>query len=137
MASNAPSTPVVVSQDRGYREGYARADLAGHRGHHDWKTGVDVIFGPVHEALQYTITDPTQFDPGTQLTFRFPYQRKWDVEPSIYAQDQLSLGRWNVSAGLRFDDYGFVVHESAWSPRIAVSRFSEDRKSTRLNSSHS
>ena len=123
MASNALSTPVFVSQDRGYREGYARADLAGHRGHHDWKTGVDVIFGPVHEALQYTITDPTQFDPGTQLTFRFPYQWKWDVEPSIYAQDQLRLGRWNVGAGLRFDDYGFVVHESAWSPRIAVSRF--------------
>jgi outer membrane receptor for Fe3+-dicitrate len=45
------------------------------------------------------------------------------VEPSIYAQDQMRLGRWNVSAGLRFDHYGFVVHESAWSPRIGVSRF--------------
>lgn len=123
LASNAQATPVIVSQDRGYREGYVRADLAGHRGHHDWKTGVDSIFSPVHEALQYAITDPTQFDPGTKLNFQFPYQRKWDVEPSIYAQDQLRLGRWNVSAGLRFDHYGFVVHESAWSPRIGVSRF--------------
>src|SRR5712671_1798824 len=123
LASNAQATPVVVSQDRGYREGYARADLAGHHGHHDWKTGVDGIFSPVHEALQYAITDPTQFDPGTQLNFSFPYQQKWDVEPSIYVQDQMRLGRWNVSAGLRFDHYGFVVHESAWSPRIGVSRF--------------
>ncbi len=123
LASNAQATPVIVSQDRGYREGYLRADLAGHRGHHDWKTGVDGIFSPVHEALQYTITDPTQFDPGTQLTFQFPYQQKWDVEPSIYMQDQMRLGRWNVSAGLRFDHYGFVVHEGAWSPRIGVSRF--------------
>src|SRR5882762_4755365 len=123
LASNAQATPVIVSQDRGYREGYARADLAGHRGHHDWKTGVDSIFSPVHEALQYAITDPTQFDPGTQLHFQFPYQRNWDVEPSIYVQDQMRLGRWNVSAGLRFDHYGFVVHESAWSPRIGVSRF--------------
>jgi outer membrane receptor for Fe3+-dicitrate len=114
---------VIVSQDRGYREGYARADLAGHHGHHDWKTGVDSIFSPVHEALQYAITDPTQFDPGTQLNFSFPYQRKWDIEPSIYLQDQMRLGRWNISAGLRFDHYGFVVHESAWSPRIGVSRF--------------
>src|SRR5467141_785304 len=75
LASNAQATPVIVSQDRGYREGYVRADLAGHRGHHDWKTGVDSIFSPVHEALQYAITDPTQFDPGTQLHFQFPYQR--------------------------------------------------------------
>ena len=123
LASNAQATPVIVSQDRGYREGYLRADLAGHRGHHDWKTGVDGIFSPVHETLQYTITDPTQFDPGTQLNFQFPYQQKWDVEPSIYMQDQMHLGRWNVSAGLRFDHYGFVVHEGAWSPRIGVSRF--------------
>jgi len=123
LASNAQATPVIASQDRGYREGYLRADLAGHHGHHDWKTGVDGIFSPVHEALQYTITDPTQFDPGTQLNFQFPYQQKWDVEPSIYVQDQMRLGRWNVSAGLRFDHYGFVVHESAWSPRVGVSRF--------------
>src|SRR6266446_2162574 len=123
LTSNPSATPVIVSQDRGYREGYARADLAGHHGHHDWKTGVDGIFSPVHEALQYAITDPTQFDPGTQLNFSSPYQRKWDVEPSIYVQDQIRLGRWNVSAGLRFDHYGLVVHESAWSPRIGVSRF--------------
>jgi len=123
LASNAQATPVIVSQDRGYREGYLRADLAGHHGHHDWKTGVDGIFSPVHETLQYAITDPTQFDPGTQLNLSFPYQQKWDVEPSIYVQDQMRLGPWNVSAGLRFDHYGFVVRESAWSPRIGVSRF--------------
>lgn len=123
LTSNASATPVIVSQDRGYREGYARADLAGHHERHDWKIGVDSIFSPVHEALQYAITDPTQFDPGTQLNFSFPYQRKWDIEPTIYVQDQMRLGRWNISAGLRFDHYGFVVYESAWSPRIGVSRF--------------
>ena len=123
LTSNSFATPVIVSQDRGYREGYMRADVAGHLGHHDWKTGVDSIFSPVHEALQYAITDPVQFDSGTQLNFSFPYQRKWDVEPSLYAQDQLRLGQWNLSAGLRFDHYGFIMHERAWSPRIGVSRF--------------
>ena len=49
LSSNAQSTPVIVSQDRGYREGYVRADLAGHHGKHDWKFGVDGIFNPVHE----------------------------------------------------------------------------------------
>jgi outer membrane receptor for Fe3+-dicitrate len=122
LSSNPLSTPVIVSQNRGYREGYVRGDLAGHHEHHDWKVGADSIFNPVRESLHYTITDPTQFDPRTQQQFQFSDHR-WDVEPSAYAQDQIRSGNWNVSAGLRFDHYGFVVHESAWSPRVGVSRF--------------
>jgi hypothetical protein len=122
LNSNAQSTPIVVSQDRGYREGYARADLAGHRGRHEWKAGVDGIFSPVNENLQYHITDSSQFDPGTAINFPFS-DRRWDIEPSVYVQDQVRLGKWNLSAGLRFDHYGFVVNESAWSPRLGVSRF--------------
>jgi TonB-dependent receptor-like protein len=38
-------------------------------------------------------------------------------------QDQVRFGKWNLSAGLRFDHYSFVVNESAWSPRLAASRF--------------
>ena len=122
LSSNTLSTPIIVSQDRGYREGYARADLGGHHGHHDWKVGVDGIFGPVHENLQYLITDPSQFDPATQQQFSFS-DRRWDVEPSAYLQDQFHLHNWNVNAGLRFDHYGLVVHQSAWSPRIGISRY--------------
>jgi hypothetical protein len=122
LASNPLSTPVIISQSRGYREGYARADLAGHKGHHNWKTGVDSFFTPVYEGLAYTITDPSQFDPGTQQQFQFA-DRKWDIEPSAYVQDEVHLRNWNISAGLRFDHYAFVVHESAWSPRLGVSRY--------------
>ena len=86
--------------------------------------GADGIFSPVHEELQYNITDPKQFDPGTQLTLSPPFtDRRWDIEPSAYVQDQIALGHWNLSAGLRFDHYGFAVNESAWSPRIGISRF--------------
>jgi hypothetical protein len=123
LRSNALAIPVIVSQDRGYREGYVRADVAGHRGHHDWKIGVDGIFSPVHEQLQYSITDPSQFDDGTLLDFTFPRQRKWDIETSAYVQDQMHMGNWNISAGLRFDHYDLMVHESAWSPRIGISRY--------------
>jgi hypothetical protein len=122
LTSNTLSTPVIVTQFRSYREGYVRADLAGHHGRHDWKVGVDGIFTPVHEALHYSITDPTQFDPGTQLQFQFGESR-WDIEPSAYAQDQIRLGNWNLSAGARFDHYGFVVHKGAWSPRVGISRY--------------
>ncbi len=123
LNSNAQSTPVIVFQDRGYREGYACADLAGHYGRHDWKLGIDAIFNPVHEYLQYRITDPTEFDPGTKLMPPPFSDHRWDTEPSAYVEDQIRLGKWNLSAGLRFDHYGFVVNESAWSPRLSVSRF--------------
>jgi len=122
LRSNLSATPIIVDQNRGYTEGYLRSDLAGHRGRHDWKAGIDSFFTPVHEALQYHITNPSQFDPGTQINFRFSAQQ-WDVEPSCYIEDQMHYGQWNFSVGLRFDHYGFVVHESAFSPRVGVSHF--------------
>jgi TonB-dependent Receptor Plug Domain len=127
LRSNQASTPVAVGQDRGYREGYARFDVTGHDGHHDWKAGVDALFTPVRESLAYQITDPGQFEPGTALRFVFG-KRRWDVEPALYVQDQLHFGGWNVSAGLRFDHYRFVVSESALSPRISVSRYLRSSK---------
>jgi hypothetical protein len=127
LRSNDLATPVIVSQDRGYREGYARADVAGHTGHHDWKAGLDALLTPVRESLAYRITDPSQFDPGTALQFAFS-ARKWDTEPAFYVQDNFHQGNWNVSAGLRFDHYGFIVSKSAWSPRIGVSRYIERGK---------
>ncbi|HET8966505.1 MAG TPA: TonB-dependent receptor plug domain-containing protein, partial [Candidatus Acidoferrum sp.] len=122
LRSNDLSTPVIVSQDRGYREGYLRADISWHRGHNDWKAGVDALITPVHEFLSYQITDPSKFDPGTLLQFSF-HGRKWDAEPAFYVQDTFHVGNWSVAAGLRFDHYGFVANESAWSPRIGISRY--------------
>lgn len=123
LSSNPSSTPVIVSQDRGYREGYVRADVAGHHGHHDWKTGADSIVSLVHEALTYHITDPVQFPDGTLLDFTFPYQRTWDIEQSLYVQDSYHRGNWNVSVGLRFDHYKLAVNENAVSPRFGISRY--------------
>ncbi len=122
LSSSPLATPIIASQRRGFREGYIRTDMAGHHGRHDWKIGADALFSPVHEALQYATSDPTQFDPGVQPVFSFS-DRRWDREQSAFAQDQIRLGSWNISAGLRFDHYAFLVAESAWSPRLAVSRF--------------
>ncbi len=123
LSSNLLSTPVIVSQDRGYREGYARADFSAHHGHHDWKAGFDAIFNPVHEAFTYAISDPSQFDPATLQQFTFPLHRAWDVEQSAYVQDAWHGGNWNVSAGIRLDHYDFNVNEWAASPRVGLSRF--------------
>lgn len=120
--SNSFSTPAVISQQRGFRQGYGRMTLAGSKGIHNWKIGVDTIFNPVHENLRYAITNPSLFDPDTAQSFAFA-DRQTDIEPAAFAEDTLRLKNWNVSFGLRFDHYGFVVHQSAWSPRIAVSRY--------------
>jgi hypothetical protein len=122
LSSNPASTPVIVVQDRGYREGYVRADFAVHKGNFDWKAGADGLFGAVHERLQYTITNPALFDPGTLQQFQF-HERKWDIEPSAYVQQQIHLKHWSFAAGIRFDHYDLAVHESAWSPRLGLSRY--------------
>ena len=120
--SNSLSTPVVAAQQRGYREKYARADLAWHYGHHDLKFGADGIFSSVKEALQYTIANPAQFDPGTKRLFNFAGAGS-DREQSAFLQDSFHAHNWNVSAGIRFDRYRLVWKASAWSPRIGVSRY--------------
>jgi hypothetical protein len=120
--SNRLSIPVAISQQRGFRQGYGRLTLAGRRGAHNWKAGVDAIFNPAREALQYLITDPGVFDPGTARRFGF-LDRRTDLEPSAFAQDEFHRNNWNVSLGVRYDHYHFVVDESAWSPRVALSHY--------------
>lgn len=120
--SNDLATPVIVSQQRGFREGYARVTMAGQHGKHDWKIGTDAVFNPVHEALLFNITNPSLFDPGTALNFNFRDHRT-DVELSAFAEHSVHWKNWNVRVGLRYDKYHFVVSQSAWSPRLSVSRY--------------
>ena len=120
--SNDLATPVVISQQRGFAQGYGRATLAGSHGVQNWKLGVDAIFNPVHEALQYAITNPSLFDPGTAQRFNFSDHRT-DVEPAAFVQDSLHWKNWSVNLGLRYDYYHFVVDQSGWSPRVAISHY--------------
>jgi hypothetical protein len=120
--SNSRSTPIVVAQQRGFREGYVRADLAWHHGNHDLKFGADGIFSSVSEALQYTITNRAQFDSDTRRRFNFASVAQ-DREQSVFVQDAFHIRNWNLSAGIRFDHYRFAADATAWSPRLAVSRY--------------
>lgn len=120
--SNDRSTPVIIGQHRGFRQGYARVTLAGTTGTHDWKIGADALFGPVDERLNYAITNASLFDAGTAPTFQFADQAM-DAEPAAFAQDTMHWKNWNVSLGLRYDHYHLVVKQSAWSPRAAVSHY--------------
>jgi hypothetical protein len=123
LNSNPLSTPIIAFQNRGFRETYFRADLSIHRGRNEWKAGIDADSTHLHEAFNYSITDPTQFDPGTPLSFVFPEEKRWDLEQSAYLQDLLRLGKWTLSAGLRWDHYQLLVNRNAFSPRLSVARY--------------
>jgi outer membrane cobalamin receptor len=126
LASNALSMPIIAAQDRGFREEYGKGTISIHHGRHEWKTGVEADFTSVHEMFQYTITDPSLFDPQTPARFSF-LGRGIDREQSAFVQDLVSLGNWTINAGLRWDHYQFLVKQNALSPRIGVGRYFPDR----------
>ena len=54
--SNPLATPIAVSQDRGFREGYFNGSLSGHRGRHEWKVGGEASFASLRESFGFQIT---------------------------------------------------------------------------------
>jgi outer membrane cobalamin receptor len=119
LRSNALSTPIIAQQDRGLRETYIKGSLTAHRGIHEWKAGFDIDFGTIREAFGYVITDRERFAPTTPGTLSFD-DRADDREQALFVQDQLRMGPWTVSAGVRWDRYRLLVDESAFSPRLAA-----------------
>jgi hypothetical protein len=119
LSSNDLSRPIVAGQERSFREGYLKGSISAHHGMHEFKSGVELDYGSVHEQFNYIITDPSQFDPGTPATFSFA-GRGLDREQAWYAQDLMRLGRWTLSAGLRWDHYQLLVDKNALSPRLGI-----------------
>jgi Carboxypeptidase regulatory-like domain/TonB-dependent Receptor Plug Domain len=120
--SNELSTPIEVFQNNRFREGYFKGTLTANRGRQEWKVGVESDNTFLHENFSYIITDPTQFDPDTPLTFGFTGSRP-DLEQSVFVQDLIRLGNWTVSAGLRWDHYQLLLNKQAVEPRFSVSRY--------------
>jgi outer membrane cobalamin receptor len=122
LFSNPLSTPVIAFQHNYFREGYFKGSVSIHHGRHEWKVGVESDATYLHERFSDIITDFTQFDPGTPPTFSFVSDRP-DLEQSAFVQDQIRLGRWTVSAGLRWDHYQLLVNQNAVSPRLGVAYY--------------
>jgi hypothetical protein len=120
--SNPESTPIQVFQRNWFREGYFKGSITISHGRHEIKAGVESDNTFLNEGFNYNITDPTQFDPDTPLTFGFAGRRP-DLEQSAYVQDLIRLGNWTVSAGLRWDHYQLLLNNQAVEPRFAASRY--------------
>jgi hypothetical protein len=119
LSSNPLATPILVQQDRGFRELYLKGTVASHIGRHEWRAGVDADLGTIRESFGYRITDSGQFDPDTAQVFNFA-DRRHDREQALFIQDQVRLGAWTANAGIRWDQHQLVVDESAVSPRLGV-----------------
>src|SRR3984885_7353879 len=119
LYSNPLSTPVIAFQHNYFREGYFKGTVAVHKSRHDIKVGVESDATFLHERFNDLITDPTQFDPDTPQTYNFT-GNKPDLEQSAFIQDQIRLGKWTVSAGLRWDHYQLLLNQNAVSPRLGV-----------------
>jgi outer membrane cobalamin receptor len=119
LSSNAVSTPIIAGQQRSVRELYVKGNISIHHGIHEIKAGADMDYGSIHEQFDYAITEFSQFDPGTPPTFNF-FDHGLDREQALYVQDLMRLGRWTLSAGLRWDHYRLVVDRNALSPRLGI-----------------
>jgi hypothetical protein len=120
--SNPESTPIEVFQHNWFREGYFKADLNVDRGRQEWKAGVEADNKFLNENFRYVVTDPTQYDPSTPLTFAFLANHP-DLEQAAYVEDLIGLGNWTINAGIRWDHYQLILNRTAVSPRLAVSRY--------------
>jgi outer membrane cobalamin receptor len=122
LFSNALSTPVIAFQHNYFREGYFKGSISIHHGRHEWKAGLESDATFLHERFSDAITDFSRFDPATPPTFAFTGSKP-DLEQAAFVQDQIRLGKWTVSAGLRWDHYQLLVNQNAVSPRLGVAYY--------------
>ena len=120
--SNSRSTPIEIFQHNHFREGYFKALIIADRGPSEWKAGLESDNTFLHENTSYHITDPSQFDDGTPLTFAFAAQRP-NLEQSAFVEDLIHFRNWSMNAGLRWDHYQLLLNKQAVEPRFALSRY--------------
>ena len=121
LESNRNPTPIAAFLHDRFTEGYFKGIYALHHGRHEWKAGVESDAAFLHEKIHYDITDPEQFDPGTDPSLSFADSRP-DLEQSVFLEDVMRLNDWTASLGLRWDHYQLLLNRQAVSPRITVGR---------------
>jgi hypothetical protein len=120
--SNPESTPIEVFQQNFFNEEYFKGTATITRGRNEWKFGFESDNTFLNENFRYHITDPTQFDDGTETDFAFQGSRP-DLEQSVFVQDQIRLKNWTINAGLRWDHYQLFLNRQAVDPRLSISRY--------------
>jgi TonB-dependent Receptor Plug Domain len=123
LYSNSLSTPIIAFQKNSFREGYFKGTISFHHGIQEFKAGIESDATILHESFNYLITDPTQFDDGTPITLPPFIQSRPDLEQGAFVEDLIRLGKWTVSAGIRWDHYQLLLNQNAFSPRFSIGRY--------------
>ena len=123
LYSNPLSTPIIAFQKNSFREGYFKGTVSFHHGIQEFKAGFESDATFLHENFNYFITDPTQFDDGTPTTLPPFIQSRPDLEQGAFVEDLIRLGKWTVSAGIRWDHYQLLLNKNAFSPRFSIGRY--------------
>jgi hypothetical protein len=121
LFSNENSTPIIAFQHNNFREGYFKGTFSLHHGNQELKAGLEADTTFLHENFNYLITDPTQFEDDTPPSLTFLDSRP-DLEQAAFVEDMIRLGKWTVSAGLRWDHYQLLLNQNAFSPRVSIGR---------------
>ena len=72
-----------------------------------------------------TLDDP-DFDleetPGVVPGAPYNFAAKRNInQQAAFLQDSITLGPWNISAGIRFDEYRGIINRHGWQPRAGIS----------------
>ncbi|MCW5982490.1 MAG: TonB-dependent receptor [Bryobacteraceae bacterium] len=115
--SNTLSTPVYADQDRGFREGALIGSFTIDSERHTLKFGGDLRINNVRESFRFAEPDEL---PNFDLNFTEHHR---STEAAAFIQDHFRLGNFAATAGFRVDRYSFLVKDTAFSPRVALSYY--------------
>lgn len=135
LFSSPNDTPVTASQARHLSTFNSGSRLNLIRGRHQLRMGGDIQVFPVSEFFTFGLTRPDFNDP---LSSSFnpnllphdltrggrPFQFVGKDTGGLYSgffQDNLRLGDFQLSLGLRYDSYRFLVNGQQWQPRVGFS----------------
>ncbi len=135
LFDSAGDTPVTSSQARRHSTFTIINRYNTVRGIHQLRAGFDFQRFPVRENFSFAITDAAFNDPESEefnvnllpydLTRggrRFYFgQRNSGTLAAGYIQDNIRLGRFQISAGLRYDAYRFLANGYQMQPRLGLS----------------
>ncbi|MDX1983507.1 MAG: TonB-dependent receptor [Bryobacteraceae bacterium] len=128
LLPSAGDTPVTAWQNRRLTTLTFWNRVNHVRGGHTLKAGFDAQYFPVREAFDFGVTDPEFGDEilrpydlsrGGSL-FRFRQSRAGQFY-SGFLQDNVRWGRLQLTLGLRYDVYRFLVNGNHLQPRLGLS----------------
>jgi hypothetical protein len=134
LFGSAGDTPVTATQDRHLTTVTIANRWNRIEGRHTLRGGVDWQHFPVSENFTFAITHPAFNEPGAPgynpslaahdltrggVPFYFSDKQSGN-QYSAFVQDNIKLGAWVVSLGLRYDNYRFLAVGNQLQPRVGI-----------------